>query len=151
MKENSMEGIDKIKSFNEDYAKRQLIYIFDEEDVADFVNFLKKIKDFAKLSADKRHTILIDLAFYKSQIQKFEAQVRSAKEKEKLKITQDAMKRAKMVGVKVTENTITEFLEKSSNYENLVELHNLAEAWKDYMSDIYFMCQQTNKIIGEFN
>ena len=48
MKENSMEGIDKIKSFNEDYAKRQLMYIFDEEDVAEFVNFLKKIKDFAK-------------------------------------------------------------------------------------------------------
>ena len=146
-----MEGIEKIKSFSEEYASKQLVYIFDEADVADFVNFLKKIKDFAKLSADKRHTILIDLAFYKSQIQKFEAQVRSAKEKEKLKITQDAMKRAKMVGVKVTENTITEFLEKSSNYENLVELHSLAESWKDYMSDIYFMCQQTNKIIGEFN
>jgi len=146
-----MEGIDKIKSFNEDYIKKQLVYLFDESDVDDFIVFIKRIKDFAKLSADRRHTILIDLAFYKSQIQKFEAQVRSAKEKERLKLMQEAMKRAKAVGVKVTENTITEFLERNANYENLTELHHLAESWKDYMSDVYFMCQQTNKIIGEFN
>ena len=146
-----MEGIEKIKSFSEDYIKSQIKYIMCEEDSMVFVAFLKKIKDFAKLSADKIHTILIDLAFYKSQIQKFEAQVRSAKEKEKIKATQAAMQKAKSVGLKVTENTIVEFLERNNNYENLVELHAIAESWKDYMSDIYFMCQQTNKIIGDFN
>ena len=68
-----------------------------------------------------------------------------------LQQTQEAIKKAKSVGVKVTENTVTEFLEQNANYENLEELHSLAQSWKDYMSDLYFMCQQTNKIIDNFN
>ncbi len=48
-------------------------------------------------------------------------------------------------------NTITEFLDQNTIYENLEELHSLALSWKDYMSDLYFMCQQTNKIIDNFN
>ena len=95
--------------------------------------------------------ILVDLAFFKSQIQRFEAQVKSAKEKEKLKQTQEAIKKAKMAGVKITENALTEFLSTNTTYENLEELHSLAQSWKDYMSDLYFMCQQTNKIIDNFN
>lgn len=142
---------DKVQAFNDIAIRKQLQYMFVDEDIDAFIQFLRKIKDFGKQSADKRHMILVDLAFFKSQIQKFEAQVRSAKEKARLQQTQEAIKKAKSVGVKVTENTITEFMEQNTNYENLEELHSLALSWKDYMSDLYFMCQQTNKIIDNFN
>ena len=143
--------LDLVQAFNDAAIRKQLQYMFVDDDIDAFIQFLRKIKDFGKQTADKRHMILVDLAFFKSQIQKFEAQVRSAKEKEKLKQTQEAIKKAKSVGVKVTENTLTEFLTQSANYENLEELHALALSWKDYMSDLYFMCQQTNKIIDNFN
>jgi len=143
--------LDLVQAFNETAIKKQLQYMFVDEDIDAFIQFLRKIKDFGKLTADKRHMILVDLAFFKSQIQRFEAQVKSAKEKEKLKQTQEAIKKAKSVGAKITENTLTEFLSQSANYENLEELHALALSWKDYMSDLYFMCQQTNKIIDNFN
>ncbi len=142
---------DKVQAFNDIAIRKQLQYMFVDEDIDAFIQFLRKIKDFGKQTADKRHMILVDLAFFKSQIQKFEAQVRSAKEKARLQQTQEAIKKAKSVGVKVTENTITEFMEQNTNYENLEELHSLAQSWKDYMSDLYFMCQQTNKIIDNFN
>ncbi len=142
---------DKVQAFNDIAIRKQLQYMFVDEDIDAFIQFLRKIKDFGKQTADKRHMILVDLAFFKSQIQKFEAQVRSAKEKARLQQTQEAIKKAKSVGVKVTEDTITEFMEQNTNYENLEELHSLAQSWKDYMSDLYFMCQQTNKIIDNFN
>lgn len=149
--DTSLYSFDKVKSFNDAEIRSQLQYMFVEEDIDAFIQFLRKIKDFGKQPADKRHMILVDLAFFKSQIQKFEAQVKSAKEKEKLKQMQDAIKKAKMTGAKITENTLTEFLAQNTNYENLEELHTLAQSWKDYMSDLYFMCQQTNKIIDNFN
>jgi len=147
----SLYTFDKVQAFNDNMIRKQLQYMFVEEDIDAFIQFLRKIKDFGKQTADKRHMILVDLAFFKSQIQKFEAQVRSAKEKAKLQQTQEAIKKAKMAGAKITENTLTEFLSQNTNYENLEELHTLAQSWKDYMSDLYFMCQQTNKIIDNFN
>ena len=147
----SLYSFDKVQSFNDNIIRNQLQYMFVDEDIDAFIQFLRKIKDFGKQTADKRHMILVDLAFFKSQIQKFEAQVKSAKEKEKLKQMQEAIKKAKLTGAKITENTITEFMTQNSNYENLEELHTLAQSWKDYMSDLYFMCQQTNKIIDNFN
>lgn len=147
----SLYTFDKVQAFNDNIIRKQLQYMFVEEDIDAFIQFLRKIKDFGKQTADKRHMILVDLAFFKSQIQKFEAQVRSAKEKAKLQQTQEAIKKAKMAGAKITENTLTEFLSQNTNYENLEELHTLAQSWKDYMSDLYFMCQQTNKIIDNFN
>jgi len=147
----SLYSFDKVRAFNDVEIRKQLQYMFVEEDIDAFIQFLRKIKDFGKQSADKRHMILVDLAFFKSQIQKFEAQVRSAKEKEKLKQVQEAIKKAKMTGAKITENAVTEFTTTNANYENLEELHALAQSWKDYMSDLYFMCQQTNKIIDNFN
>ena len=155
--ENKMEEqqtyykLDLVQAFNETAIRKQLEYMFVDEDIDGFIQFLRKIKDFGKQTADKRHMILVDLAFFKSQIQRFEAQVKSAKEKEKLKQTQEAIKKAKMAGVKITENALTEFLSTNTTYENLEELHSLAQSWKDYMSDLYFMCQQTNKIIDNFN
>jgi len=143
--------LDLVQAFNETAIRKQLEYMFVDEDIDGFIQFLRKIKDFGKQTADKRHMILVDLAFFKSQIQRFEAQVKSAKEKEKLKQTQEAIKKAKMAGVKITENALTEFLSTNTTYENLEELHSLAQSWKDYMSDLYFMCQQTNKIIDNFN
>lgn len=143
--------IDLVQAFNETAIKKQLQYMFVEEDIDGFIQFLRKIKDFGKQTAEKRHMILVDLAYFKSQIQKFEAQVKSAKEKEKLKQTQDAIQKAKTVGAKVTENTVAEFTTRSANYDNIEELHILALSWKDYMSDLYFMCQQTNKILDNYN
>ena len=143
--------LDLVEAFNDVAIRKQLQYMFVDEDIDAFIQFLRKIKDFGKQSPDKRHMILVDLAFFKSQIERFEAQVKTAKEREKLKQVKEAIKKAKDVGIKVTENTITEFLEQNANYENLEELHTLALSWKDYMSDLYFMCQQTNKIIDNFN
>lgn len=149
--DTSLYSFDRVRAFNDAEIKKQLQYMFVDEDIDAFIQFLRKIKDFGKQSADKRHMILVDLAFFKSQIQKFEAQVKSAKEKARLQQTQEAIKKAKMTGAKITENTLTEFLTQNANYENLEELHALAQSWKDYMSDLYFMCQQTNKIIDNFN
>ena len=80
---------DKVQAFNDIAIRKQLQYMFVDEDIDAFIQFLRKIKDFGKQTADKRHMILVDLAFFKSQIQKFEAQVRSAKEKAKLQQTQE--------------------------------------------------------------
>ncbi len=117
--------LDLVQAFNETAIRKQLEYMFVDEDIDSFIQFLRKIKDFGKQTADKRHMILVDLAFFKSQIQRFEAQVKSAKEKEKLKQTQEAIKKAKMAGAKITENTLTEFLTQNVNYENLEEVYSL--------------------------
>lgn len=59
-----MEKIDKIKAFNPDSIRQQLQYMFEEEDIDAFLIFLENIKKFAKLSPDKRHMILVDLALF---------------------------------------------------------------------------------------
>lgn len=143
--------LDRVKAFNDDTIRKQLQCMMEEDDIDAFIQFLRKLKDFGKKSPDQRHMLLVDLAFFKSQIQKFEAQVKAGKEKEKLKLVQESIKKAKLSGAKITENVITEFTETTTLYENLEQLHIIAQTWKDYMSDLYFMCQQTNKIIDNFN
>ena len=54
-------------------------------------------------------------------------------------------------GEKLTENIITYHMEDNDTLDGLIELHNLVYAWSLYMSDLYFICGQTNKNLGDFN
>lgn len=141
--------IEKVESLDFDKIKIQLMYIFKtEQDVINFINFLKNIKNFVNLSNDKRHMTLIDLCFFKSQILQYENKIKNLLLKKKNQQLKDSFKKAKGVGEKITENTLAYFTEDSSAVDNLELLLNLVNSWTVYMQDLYYMCSQTNKNLG---
>ena len=62
--------IEKVESLDYSKLSKQLKYIFKEEqDIVNFINFLKQLQNFVNLSNDKRHMELINLSYFKSQLQ----------------------------------------------------------------------------------
>lgn len=145
-------GIEKVEALDYEAIKEQLCLIFKEEkDIVAFVNFMQSIQKFANMSSDKRHMSLINLAYFRSQIQLYEKKIQSLIDKKKNEQIRAAIKKAKGCGEKISENVITYYSESNDTLEGLIELHNLVYAWSLYMGDLYFICGQTNKNLGDFN
>ena len=144
--------IEKVEALDYEAIKEQLCLIFKEEkDIVAFVNFMQSIQKFANMSSDKRHMSLINLAYFRSQIQLYEKKIQSLIDKKKNEQIRAAIKKAKGCGEKISENVITYYSESSDTLEGLIGLHNLVYAWSLYMGDLYFICGQTNKNLGDFN
>ena len=144
-------SLDKVEAPSFDNLAPQLQYIFKSEaDIANFIQFLKNVQKFISLSNDKRHNTLIELAYFKSQIQKFERQIAGLISKKKNAQAKAAMKKAKMVGEKITENVVNFYMEEDISIEGLEKIHNVVKAWSDYMVDLTYLCGQTNKMLGNF-
>jgi len=144
--------IEKVEALDYEAIKQQLYLIFKEEkDVVAFVNFLQNVQKFASLSTDKRHMNLVNLAYFRSQIQLYEKKIQSLIDKKKNEQTRAAIKKAKGIGEKLTESVILYHTEENEILDSLNELHNLVYAWSLYMSDLYFICGQTNKNLGDLN
>lgn len=143
--------LDKVEALNFDTLAPQLQYIFkSESDIANFIQFLKNIQKFTNLSNDKRHTTLIELGYFKSQIQKYERQIAGLIAKRKNAQAKAGIKKAKMVGEKITENIVTFYSEEDTSIDALEKIHNIVKAWSDYMVDLTYLCGQTNKMLGNF-
>ena len=143
--------LDKVEALNFDTLAPQLQYIFKSEaDIANFIQFLKNVQKFVSLSNDKRHTTLIELGYFKSQIQKYERQIAGLIAKKKNTVAKAGIKKAKMVGEKLTESVIQYYTEEDSSIEGLEKIHNIVKAWSDYMVDLTYLCGQTNKMLGNF-
>ena len=143
--------LDKVEALNFDTLEPQLKYIFKSEaDIANFIQFLKNIQKFISLSNDKRHTTLIELGYFKSQIQRYERQIAGLIAKKKNAVAKAGIKKAKMVGEKITENIITYYTEEDTSIEGLEKIHNIVKCWSDYMVDLTYLCGQTNKMLGNF-
>jgi len=144
--------IEKVEALDYEAIKEQLCLIFKEEkDIVAFVNFMQQINKFANLSTDKRHMSLINLAYFRSQIQLYEKKIQSLIDKKKSEQIRAAIKKAKGCGEKLSENVITYYSEQTDVLDGLIELHDLVSAWSLYMNDLYFICGQTNKNLGDFN
>lgn len=143
--------LDKIEALDFDNLAPQLQYIFkSESDIANFIQFLKNVQKFTNLSNDKRHTTLIELGYFKSQIQKFERQIAGLIAKRKNIVTKAGIKKAKMVGEKITENIVTFYSEEDTAIDGLEKIYNIVKCWSDYMVDLTYLCGQTNKMLGNF-
>ena len=144
--------IEKVEALDYEAIKEQLYLIFKEEkDVVAFINFIQNIQKFANLSTDKRHMNLINLAYFRSQIQLYEKKIQALLDKKRNEQVRNAIKKAKGCGEKISENVITYYSEESEIIDGLIELHDLVYSWSLYMSDLYFICGQTNKNLGDFN
>lgn len=149
--ENLEFDLDKVEALNFDTLEPQLKYIFkSESDIANFIQFLKNIQKFVGLSNDKRHTTLIELGFFKSQIQRYERQIAGLIAKRKNAVAKAGIKKAKMVGEKLTEAVISYYTEEDISIDGLEKIHNVVKAWSDYMVDLTYLCGQTNKMLGNF-
>lgn len=143
--------LDKVEALDFDNLSPQLMYIFkSESDIANFIQFLKNIQKFINLSNDKRHNTLIELGYFKSQIQKYERQIAGLISKKKNALTKAGIKKAKMVGEKLTESVINYYTEEDNSIEGLENIHNIVKAWSDYMVDLTYLCGQTNRMLGNF-
>ena len=143
--------LDKVEALNFDTLEPQLIYIFKSEaDIANFIQFLKNVQKFVNLSNDKRHTTLIELGYFKSQIQKYERQIAGLIAKKKNAVAKAGIKKAKMVGEKLTESVIQYYTEEDTSIEGLEKIHNIVKCWSDYMVDLTYLCGQTNRMLGNF-
>lgn len=143
--------LDKVEALNFDELAPQLQYIFKSEaDIANFIQFLKNIQKFINLSNDKRHTTLIELGYFKSQIQRYERQIAGLISKKKNAIAKAGIKKAKLVGEKITENIVTFYSEEDSSIDGLEKIHNIVKCWSDYMTDLTYLCGQTNRMLGNF-
>ena len=141
--------LDKVEALDFDNLAPQLQYIFKSEaDIANFIQFLKNIQKFISLSNDKRHTTLIELGYFKSQIQKFERQIAGLISKKKNAVQKAGIKKAKMVGEKLTESVISYYTEEDNSIDGLEKIHNVVKCWSDYMVDVTYLCGQTNKMLG---
>lgn len=142
-------NIEKVESLDFDKLQNQLQYIFKtEQDIVNFINFLKNIQNFVSLSNDKRHITCINLAYFRSQIQLYEKRIQAVIDKTRVKKLKASIKKAKGAGEKITENIIEYYSEDDNVLDGLIDLHNLISAWSAYMQDLYFMLSQTNKNLG---
>lgn len=149
--ENLEFDLDKVEALDFDSLSPQLQYIFKSDaDIANFIQFLKNIQRFVNLSNDKRHTTLIELGYFKSQIQKYERQIAGLISKKKNKQNKSGVKKIKMSGEKLTETLISYYSEEDTTIESLEKIHNIVKAWSDYMVDLTYLCGQTNKMLGNF-
>lgn len=143
--------LDKVEALNFDALAPQLQYIFkSESDIANFIQFLKNVQKFVNLSNDKRHTTLIELGYFKSQIQKYERQIAGLITKRKNAVAKAGIKKAKLVGEKITENIVTFYSEEDNSIDGLEKIHNIVKAWSDYMVDLTYLCGQTNRMLGNY-
>lgn len=144
-------AIDKVESLDFDKLSIQLVQIFkSEQDITAFINFIKNIQKFVNLSNDKRHSVQIDLAYFRSQIQLYEKKIKSVLDKRKNDQVKASIKKIKLIGEKVTENTVICYMEDDSAIIGLEKLYNLVSSWSTFMNDLYFICGQTNKNLGSF-
>ena len=144
--------IEKVEALDYDHIKKQLCYIFEsDEDITNFIAFLKNVSKFVNLSNDKRHMTLIELGYFKSQIQLFDKKIESLLARKKNEQVRNAIKKAKDYGEKITENMVIYYSENNDVMNALEDLHNLVFSWSTYMNDLYFMCSQTSKNLGSFN
>lgn len=145
-------NIEKVEALDYDHIKKQLACIFKtDDDIANFISFLQNVSKFVNLSNDKRHMTLIDLGYFKSQIQLFDKKIESLIARKKNEQVRNAIKKAKDYGEKITENMVTYYSEDNEVMNTLEDLHNLVFSWSTYMNDLYFMCSQTSKNLGSFN
>lgn len=143
--------VEKIEAIDYDYISEQVSNIFkSQNDVNSFVAFLRNIKNFVALSNDKRHTTLLELSYFKSQIQLFEKRISSLMNEMKTKQTKDAVKKLKFTGEKLSENSILAATEDVEGLKGLEDLHSIVYCWYTYLQDLYFVCGQTNKNLGSF-
>lgn len=142
-------NIEKVESLDFDKLSPQLKCIFKaEQDIVNFINFLKNVQKFVNLSNDKRHMVLMQLGYFKSQIQKYEKQIKNVLDKKKNEQIRAAIKKAKGIGEKISENVIIYHTEESTAIDSLEELYILVNSWTTYMQDLYFLTGQTNKNLG---
>ena len=143
-----MEGFDieKVESLDFESIKNQLSFIFkSDSDIVNFVNFLKNVQKFVTLSNEKRYAVQMDLTYFRSQIQLYAKKIQSTLNRIKDKQVKNAIKKAKGFGEKITENTVMYYSEEDTTLQGLEELHNLVECWYNYLSDLYFICNNLNK------
>lgn len=144
-------AIDKVESLDFDKLSIQLVQIFkSEQDITAFINFIKNIQKFVNLSNDKRHSVQIDLAYFRSQIQLYEKKIKSVLDKRKNDQVKASIKKIKLIGEKVTENTVICYMEDDSAIIGLQKLYDLVSSWSTFMNDLYFICGQTSKNLGSF-
>lgn len=144
--------IEKVEALDYDHIKKQLCYIFkSDDDITNFIAFLENVSRFVNLSNDKRHMTLIELGYFKSQIQLFDKKIESLLARKKNEQVRNAIKKAKDYGEKITENMVTYYSENNDVMNALEDLHNLVFSWSTYMNDLYFMCSQTSKNLGSFS
>lgn len=145
-------NIEKIEAVDYDYISNQVSAIFkSENDINNFTTFLKNLKNFVSLSNDKRHMTLMELCYFKSQIQLFEKRIQSIITDYKNKQIKAAVKKAKLVGEKITDNTIMYNTEDIEGLKELESLHDIVSSWFNYLQDLYFVCGQTNKNLGSIS
>lgn len=144
-------AIDKVESLDFDAIESQLVLIFkSKKDITAFVNFIKNIQGFVNLSNDRRHSIQIDLAYFRSQIQLYEKKIKSVLDKKKSDQVKASIRKIKLIGEKVTENMVACYMEDDSAIDGLEKLYNLVSSWSTFMNDLYFICGQTSKNLGSF-
>lgn len=144
-------AIDKVESLDFDKLSVQLVQIFkSEQDITAFINFIKNIQKFVNLSNDKRHSVQIDLAYFRSQIQLYEKKIKSVLDKRKSDQVKASIKKIKLIGEKVTENMVLCYMEEDTATIGLEKLYNLVSSWSTFMNDLYFICGQTSKNLGSF-
>lgn len=138
--------IEKVESLDFEAIKGQLSFIFkSENDIVNFVNFLKNVQKFISLSNEKRYAVQMDLTYFRSQILMYSKKIQSVLNKTKSKQIKNAIKKAKGFGEKITENTVSYYSEEDPALEGLEELYNLVDCWYNYLSDLYFICNNLNK------
>lgn len=144
-------AIDKVESLDFEKISAQLVQIFkSEQDITSFINFIKSIQKFVNLSNDKRHSIQIDLAYFRSQIQLYEKKIKSVLDKRKSEQVKASIRKIKLIGEKVTENMVVCYMEDDNAIDGLEKLYNLVSSWSTFMNDLYFICGQTSKNLGSF-
>ena len=138
--------IEKVESLDFEAIKGQLNFIFKtDNDIVNFVNFLKNVQKFITLSNEKRYTVQMDLTYFRSQILMYSKKIQSVLNRAKNKQIKNAIKKAKGFGEKITENTVAYYSDEDPALEGLEDLHNLVDGWYNYLSDLYFICNNLNK------
>lgn len=148
-KEFEYSGIDKIEGFSLSLLEREVGCIFkDKASIVDFGKLVTKLREFPLKTIDERHKILVDIAFYRAQLEKLKKQLEDAIAKRESVLVKAAAEELRKTGQRPTVDLIKAHRGDDMALDNLRKMHVVCSEWHSFLQDQQYTAQTTNKIVG---
>lgn len=142
-------GIDKIEGFSLTLLEREVSGIFkDKASIVDFGKLVSKLREFPLKTIDERHKILVDMAFYRAQLEKLKKQLEDAISKRENVLIKAASDELRKTGQRPTADLIKANRGEDIALDNLRKMHLVCSEWHSFLQDQQYTAQTTNKIVG---
>lgn len=129
--------------------------VFKDEDTSvDFHVLLEKARNFTNLNMKDRNTLLVDIVFYKGELEAMKVKTEAIIHKMDAIVYNECFEELKQKGLRYTEELLkTMCLSKdiestNSKYKLFLEQFRVCDKWTKVLTDLYYILNSENKILS---